>query len=89
MYDIIVIFWFSISVPLLLESSISYIGNATVFLSMILLGAAVSRSFSLSAFCERSDAKFFCKRSVAETAIHSIAGTEHGCNSRSEFSLQA
>ena len=40
----LVVFWFDIKLPPVLANSISYIGNATVFLSMTLLGAAISRS---------------------------------------------
>ncbi|SMC71965.1 Membrane transport protein [Oscillospiraceae bacterium] len=40
----LVVFWFDISLPPVLANSISYVGNATVFLSMTLLGAAIARS---------------------------------------------
>lgn len=40
----LVIFAFGIKLPDFLSSTISYIGNATVFLSMTLLGAAIYRS---------------------------------------------
>ncbi|MCR4670943.1 MAG: AEC family transporter [Saccharofermentans sp.] len=40
----LVIFAFDIKLPEFLSSTISYTGNATVFLSMILLGAAIYRS---------------------------------------------
>lgn len=40
----LVVFWFNIKLPPVLANSISYIGNATVFLSMTLLGAAIARS---------------------------------------------
>ena len=40
----LVIFAFGIKLPEFLSSTISYTGNATVFLSMILLGAAIYRS---------------------------------------------
>lgn len=40
----LVVFWFDITPPLILSNSISYIGNATVFLSMTLLGVNIARS---------------------------------------------
>ena len=39
----LVVFWFRITLPPLLANSISYIGNATVFLSMALLGVSIIR----------------------------------------------
>ena len=40
----LVVCWFKITPPPLISSSISYIGNATVFLSMALLGVSIARS---------------------------------------------
>ncbi|SEW19859.1 Predicted permease [Ruminococcaceae bacterium KH2T8] len=40
----LVVFWFDIKPPEAVSNCISYIGNATVFLSMTLLGAAIARS---------------------------------------------
>ncbi|MBP1584853.1 MAG: AEC family transporter [Lachnospiraceae bacterium] len=40
----LVIFWFDLELPDMIENTIQYLGNPTVFLSMILLGAAVGRS---------------------------------------------
>ena len=40
----LVIFWFDLKLPDMIVNTIQYIGNPTVFLSMILLGAAVGRS---------------------------------------------
>lgn len=40
----LVVFWFDISLPPILGNTIQYIGNATVFLSMVLLGVSISRS---------------------------------------------
>ncbi len=40
----LVIFWFDLKLPDVVVNTIQYIGNPTVFLSMILLGAAVGRS---------------------------------------------
>nr|MCR5544668.1 AEC family transporter [Eubacterium sp.] len=36
--------WFKVTPPPIISSSISYIGNATVFLSMVLLGVSIARS---------------------------------------------
>ena len=40
----LVIFWFDLELPSMMVNTIQYIGNPTVFLSMLLLGAAVGRS---------------------------------------------
>ena len=40
----LVVCWFKITPPMIISSSISYIGNATVFLSMSLLGVSIARS---------------------------------------------
>lgn len=40
----LVVFWFDITLPPVIANTISFIGNATVFLSMTLLGAAIARS---------------------------------------------
>lgn len=40
----LVVCWFNYTPPLIISSSISYIGNATVFLSMTLLGVSIARS---------------------------------------------
>ena len=40
----LVIFWFGITPPPIISNSISFIGNATVFLSMTLLGVSIARS---------------------------------------------
>lgn len=40
----LVIFWFNIYLPPIIANSISYLGNATVFLSMTLLGVGIARS---------------------------------------------
>lgn len=44
--------WFKITPPPLISSSISYIGNATVFLSMVLLGVSIARSDVTTGFKE-------------------------------------
>ena len=40
----LVVFWFDLSLPPILGNTIQYVGNATVFLSMVLLGVSISRS---------------------------------------------
>ena len=40
----LVVFWYGISLPPILANTIEYVGNATVFLSMTLLGVSIARS---------------------------------------------
>lgn len=40
----LVVFWFNIKLPPILANTVEYVGNATIFLSMALLGACVARS---------------------------------------------
>ena len=40
----LVVFWFEITFPPIISSTIEYIGNATVFMSMTLLGVSIARS---------------------------------------------
>ena len=40
----LVVFWFDLKLPPILANTISYVGNATVFLSMALLGINIARS---------------------------------------------
>ena len=40
----LVVFWFDLKLPPILANTVSYIGNATVFLSMALLGINIARS---------------------------------------------
>ena len=44
--------WFNVSLPPIIANSISYVGNATVFLSMMLLGVAIARSDMTKGFKE-------------------------------------
>jgi predicted permease len=46
----LVICWFDYTPPQIITSSITYIGNATVFLSMALLGVSIARSKIQSGF---------------------------------------
>ena len=40
----LVVFWYHVTPPPILKNSIEYVGNATVFLSMTLLGVSIARS---------------------------------------------
>jgi len=40
----LVVFWYKIELPPILANTIEYVGNATVFLSMALLGVSIARS---------------------------------------------
>ena len=40
----LVVFWFDLKLPPILANTVSYVGNATVFLSMALLGINIARS---------------------------------------------
>ncbi len=40
----LVVFWFNIKPPLIISNSVTFVGNATVFLSMTLLGVNIARS---------------------------------------------
>ena len=40
----LVVFWYNVTLPPLVASTIEYIGNSTVFLSMTLLGVSIARS---------------------------------------------
>ena len=40
----LVVFWFSVELPPILTNTVTYVGNATVFLSMVLLGVSIARS---------------------------------------------
>lgn len=40
----LVVFWFDLSFPPIIANTIEYVGNATVFLSMALLGVSIARS---------------------------------------------
>ena len=48
----LVVFWFDISLPPILGNTVEYVGNATVFLSMTLLGVSIARSHLLDAVKE-------------------------------------
>ena len=40
----VLLFWFGLKLPLFLNTTISYIGNATLFLSLTMLGASLARA---------------------------------------------
>ena len=46
----LVVCWFKIKPPLIISNSVTHIGNATVFLSMALLGVSIARSDFLKGF---------------------------------------
>ncbi|MCR5367083.1 MULTISPECIES: AEC family transporter [Eubacterium] len=46
----LVVFWFDYKPPRIINDSISFIGNATVFLSMTLLGVSIARSNFIKGF---------------------------------------
>ena len=46
----LIIIWFDYKPPVIISSSVSYIGNATVFLSMTLLGVSIARSKLIEGF---------------------------------------
>lgn len=50
----LLVFWFDISLPEILGNSIIYLGNATVFLSMSLLGISLAKSSIKEGFREKS-----------------------------------
>lgn len=49
----LVLFWFDITLPAVLANSIVYVGNATVFLSMCLLGVSIAKSSVKEGFKEK------------------------------------
>ena len=46
----LVVFWFKVTLPPIIANTIEYIGNATVFLSMALLGVSIARSSFFKTF---------------------------------------
>lgn len=40
----ILVFWYNFQLPPIVANTVSYVGNATVFLSMVLLGVSIARS---------------------------------------------
>ena len=44
------VFWVEITFPLIISNTIEYVGNATVFMSMTLLGVSIARSDFLKSF---------------------------------------
>ncbi len=40
----LIVFWFNVKLPPILSNTIEYVGNATIFLSMALLGVSIARS---------------------------------------------
>ena len=50
----LVIFWFDLKLPVIISNSIIYLGNATVFLSMALLGVSIAKSSIKDGLKEKS-----------------------------------
>lgn len=48
----LVVFWFNVTLPPILANTIEYVGNSTVFLSMLLLGVSIARSSFVSSLKE-------------------------------------
>lgn len=46
----LVVFWFEITFPPIISNTIEYVGNATVFMSMTLLGVSIARSDFFKSF---------------------------------------
>ena len=46
----LVVFWFEITFPPIISSTVEYVGNATVFMSMTLLGVSIARSDFIKSF---------------------------------------
>lgn len=53
----LVVFWFALPIPPILSGTVEYVGNATVFLSMTLLGVNIARS---NLFSRLKDARIWC-----------------------------
>ena len=53
----LVVFWFQLTPPPILKNTIEYVGNATVFLSMTLLGVSIARSQLLKSL---KDVRIWC-----------------------------
>lgn len=46
----LVVFWYDITLPPIIANTVEYVGNATVFLSMTLLGVSIARSSFFKSF---------------------------------------
>jgi len=46
----LVVYWFDITFPPIISSTVEYVGNATVFMSMTLLGVSIARSDFFKSF---------------------------------------
>lgn len=66
----LVVFWFDLKLPPVFANSVSYIGNATVFLSMIMLGAMIARSDIKKGF---KDIRIWIYVAVRMTAVPAAA----------------
>ena len=46
----LVVFWYKITLPPIIANTIEYVGNSTIFLSMVLLGVSIARSSFFKTF---------------------------------------
>ena len=53
----LVVFWYHVTLPPILANTIEYVGNATVFLSMTLLGVSIARS---NLWASLKDVRIWC-----------------------------
>ena len=74
------IIWFDYKPPVIISSSVSYIGNATVFLSMTLLGVSIARSRLIEGFRNLRIWGFIVLRMVFVPVIVFFLLHAVGCN---------
>ena len=65
----LVVFWFEITFPPIISSTIEYVGNATVFMSMTLLGVSIARSNFIKSFKNISIWLYIVLRMILVPAI--------------------
>jgi predicted permease len=65
----LLVFWFDITLPAVISNSIIYLGNATVFLSMALLGVSIAKSSIRESIMEKSIWIYIVIRMLAVPAI--------------------
>lgn len=68
----ILIVWFRVSLPEVINETISYVGNATVFLSMLLLGVSIARSGLLEGLKSVKLWLFILVRMIALPAVLAV-----------------
>ncbi len=80
------VFWFEITFPLIISNTIEYVGNATVFMSMTLLGVSIARSNFLKSFKNIRIWLYIVIRMIIVPALFVIAMYFTGFKYRSDFS---